>query len=105
MKWFKIIVSDEAQARGDIKQIMDAFEHFIPIADELKSNRCALFIRNDRDTCFIFVSPQFAGIATQLIKTFSAVECEPPPPRGATEEFGTALLLTSHDQFAWSLLG
>jgi hypothetical protein len=102
MSWFKIIVKDEAVAGGGITTIMNAFECVMPLGDASKG--CALFMRDETDASVVFISPQFAAIAPQLIDTFSARECQAPPPRREGEEFGTALMLASHSTLAWSLL-
>ncbi len=103
MKWFKITVSDEAVADGEVNRISDAFEHIMPLGDESKG--CALFLTNEADSSVVFVSPHFAAVAPQLLKAFYGVECKAPPPRKPGAEFGTSLLLASHQKFAWSLLG
>ena len=103
MKWYRIRLKDEAVANGAMKTVMDAFEAVMPLGDESKD--CALFSRDEADATVIFVSPQFAAVATELIERFSGVECAAPPPRKEGEEFGTALLLASHSNHAWSLLG
>jgi len=102
MKWFKIIVKDEAVAAGALDTITDSFDAVMPVGEA--SRRCAIFKRIDRDATVVFISPDFARIAPQLIERFSACECDAPPPRREGEEFGTALLLASHSTFAWSLL-
>jgi hypothetical protein len=103
VKWYKITVNDAAVADGALNRISDAFERIMPPGDESKG--CALFVRNEVDASAVFVSPEFAAIASQPLKTFSAVECEPPPPRRKGEEFGgTSLLLASHSKSAWALL-
>ena len=103
MTWFQIKVKDAAVAAGEINRISDAFERALPLGDEAKG--CALFHRDEPETSVVFVSPQFAAVAPQLLKTFSAVECDAPPPRKPGTEFGTSLLLASHSSSAWSLLG
>ena len=95
--------SDEAVAGGELNRISDAFEHTMPLGDESKA--CALFLTGEADASVVFVSPQFAALAPQLLKAFSAVECEAPSPREPGSESGTSLLLTSHQMSAWSLLG
>ncbi len=102
MKWFKIVLKHEVVANGAIKTVMDAFEAVMPLGDESKD--CALFSRDEPDATVIFVSPHFAAIAPKLVERFSGVACEAPPPRKRGEEFGTALLLASHSDYAWSLL-
>jgi hypothetical protein len=72
---------------------------------EMSPKGCALFVRNEAGASVVFVSPQFAAIAPQLLKSFAAVECEAPPPRREAEEDGASLMLASHSAFAWSLLG
>ena len=103
MKWFKIRLMDEAVAEGAMKRVMDAFDGAMPVGKDSKG--CALFSRNEPGATAIFVSPLFAAIAPKLVKAFCGVECDAPPPRRAGEEFGTALLLASDSNYAWSLLG
>jgi len=82
---------------------MAAFERvLLSIGDESKG--CALFQRDEGDSTVVFVSPQFAKVAPDLLDRFSAVEGEAPPPHREGEEFGTAMLLASHSKYAWSLL-
>jgi len=102
MKWFKIIVEDESVADGALETITGAFERVMPLGEASKG--CALFTRDEADASVVFISPQFAAIAPQLLESFSACECDAPPPRREGEEFGTALLLASHSEAAWSLL-
>jgi hypothetical protein len=103
MDWFKITVSDEEVARDGMGKVMDAFERILPLDDD-RAKRCALFHRDDAEASLIFVSPELAKCAPELVETFSGVPCEAPPPRRKGEEFGTALLLASHDKSAWALL-
>ena len=102
MKWRKITLNDEVVARGAINIVMLAFQGVMPPGDESKT--CVLFSRHERDATAIFVSPQFAKIAPKLVEKFDGVECEAPPPRRRGKEFGTALLLASNGDRAWSLL-
>src|SRR5882672_10308029 len=101
MKWFQIRVMDAAIAEGRLKVISDAFERAMPPGEDAKG--CALFLTMETDWSTVFILPQFAAVAPQLLTTFSAVPGGPPPPRRKGEEFGTSLLLASHDKFAWSL--
>ena len=102
MKWFKIIIGDEAVAKGAIKPIMEAFEQATPLGNE--SEACALFETDEADGKLVFISPKLAATAPQLLETFAAAECEAPPPPNEGEEFGTSLLLASNPRVAWSLL-
>ena len=102
MKWFKITVDRKAVANGVLNQVSDAFERIMPPGDE--SNDCTLFLTDLAGASAIFISPHFAAIGPQLLDAFLAVECEAPPPRTPDTEFGTFLLLGSHQNFAWSLL-
>jgi len=103
MGWFKITVNDEAVADGALETITRAFDRVMPLGQASKG--CALFMRNETDASVVFISPQFAALAPQLLKSFSACECDSPPTPRKGEEFGTSLLLASDQKHAWSLLG
>jgi hypothetical protein len=103
MKWFKIMVHDTAVADGALKTITDAFDRVMPLGEASKG--CAIFKTIEPDASVVFNSPEFAAIAPGFLESFSASECDAPPPRREGEEFGTALLLASDSAVAWSLLG
>ena len=103
MKWHQIRLRADAVADGAMKAVLDAFEDALPPGHE--SAGCALFARDEPDATVIFVSPRFSMVAPKLVEQFSAAECEAPPPRKQGEHFGTALLLATHVNHAWSLLG
>ena len=100
-QWFKIILNDKTIAEGAIKPIREAFEHVMPDSDASKG--CALFVREDADATVVFISPGFAAIAPQLLKTLSAVESEAPPMRREADKVRTSILLASN-LGGWSLL-